>query len=238
MWFFFVKPSPAKELYRQRRHALGDLGAEQLGHGRLLRVRMGRVLEAGRVIDHQAGGLELRPRLGKLELDGLEIRDRFAELLALLSVLEGRIEGAAGHTDHLRADADAAGIEGLNGYLVADADVTDEIRGRHLAMIENQFGRRGRADAKLVLSLADAESLESALDREGRNPLVPLRAVRVREDHVEAGLGAVRDPQLAAVENPSITLLRALVWRPNASDPDAASESAYAPTKSVARRGR
>src|SRR5207302_9485156 len=50
--------------------------------------------------------------------------------------------------DHLGADADPAGVERLNGDFVAHPHLTDQVRGRHLAAVEDQLAGAGRADAE------------------------------------------------------------------------------------------
>src|SRR2546422_11576551 len=51
---------------------------------------------------------------------------------------------------------------------------------------------------------ADRKALAATLHRERRDALVPLREVGVGEDDEQPGLGAVRDPQLAPLEDPAL----------------------------------
>jgi hypothetical protein len=67
--------------------------------------------------------------LGELELHGLELDERLAELLALLGPFRGVIPGSLREAEHLRADADAAFVEGLDGDLVALAGLAEHLRG-------------------------------------------------------------------------------------------------------------
>src|SRR5207245_5065396 len=105
-----------------------------------------------------------------LELHPLKLRDRLAELLALLRVFQRRVQRAARHSDHLRADADPARVEGLDRDLVALTDLTDDVRRGDLAMIQDQLGGRRRSDAELVLALTDAEARAAALHGECGDP--------------------------------------------------------------------
>ena len=127
--------------------------------------------------------------------------------LPLLGERDRRVERAARDADHLRADADAAGVERLDRDLVALADRAEHVLLRHLACVEEQFGGAAGADAELVLLLPHGESLEAALDNERRDPLVAGRRVHGREDDEDPRLGAVRDPELPAVEQILAVLL-------------------------------
>src|SRR6266704_2340669 len=180
----------AKQLYRQRGDSLRHLRGEELGHRRLRRVWLTRRLEPG-------GGLR------QLKLDRLKLPDGFAELLPLLRVLERRGEGAARHADHLGPDPDAPGVQRLDRHFVSHAQLTHHVRCRDLAALEDQLARARGADAELVLFLADAESPEALLHREGGDPLVALGEVAVREHDEQPSLRAVRDPQLAPLEDPA-----------------------------------
>src|SRR5262249_37012871 len=52
-----------------------------------------------------------------------------------------------------------------------------------------------------------AEPPEPALDSERRDSLITLTCIHSSKDNEEVSLGAVRDPQLAAVENPLLALV-------------------------------
>src|SRR2546430_10398065 len=118
------------------------------------------------------------------------------ELVALLHVPERRSERPPGYADHLSADADAAGVEGLDRHLVAFAHLSHYAGRGQLAAVEDQFARARRADAELVFLLADREPAAVALDHERGDPFVALREVGVREYHEQPRFGPVGDPQL------------------------------------------
>src|SRR5205085_1066771 len=128
-------------------------------------------------------------------------------LLPLLHVLGRRGEGATGHADHLRADADASAVERIDRVLVALSRLADDVLRRHFDAIEDELRRARGADAHLVFLLADREAGKALLDDERGDALVARRRIRVREDHEYPRLGAVRDPHLAAVEDPLVSLL-------------------------------
>src|SRR4029079_13920628 len=96
-----------------------------------------------------------------------ELGDGLAELFPFLRVLDGVIERAGGETDHLRSDADAALVEGFDRGLVAFADLTQDVRLGHAAILEDPFAGAAGTDAELVFLLADRESGGAALDDEG-----------------------------------------------------------------------
>ena len=147
-------------------------------------VRAG-VLEPRRVVHHEPRRLELGARLRELELNALKIGELLSELRALLHVFGRGVQRARGDADHLRADADASFVQRLDRDLVALADGAEHVRRGHFDVVENQLRRARRADAELVFLLADAESLEAALDDERRDALVARRRIRVGEDDVD-----------------------------------------------------
>src|SRR5881296_630928 len=138
-----------------------------------------------------AGPPRARWRPAPAETGPPEIPRWLSELLPLLRVLERRGEGAARHADHLGADPDAPGVQRLDHHFVPHAHLTHHVRCRDLAALEDQLARARGADAELVLFLADAESPEASLHREGGDPLVALGEVAVREHDEQPGLRAV-----------------------------------------------
>ena len=69
--------------------------------------------------DQRAGRLDLGRHVREPELDGLEARDRLAELLALLRVRVGEVVGALREADAHRGDRDPAAVEDLEELLEA-----------------------------------------------------------------------------------------------------------------------
>src|SRR5439155_26291880 len=65
--------------------------------------------------------------IGEHELDALEFRDRFVELLALLGVGDAGIERALRQADGLRADGRAVEVERAHRRAKAPAFLADEI---------------------------------------------------------------------------------------------------------------
>ena len=181
-----------------RGDAFGHLRGEILAHGGFGDERQSGIAQAGGVVDHQPRGFDFDGHFGEIELHALEFRDRLAELLALLGVGEGVIERALRETGHLRADADAAFVEGLDGDLVAFADFADDVRFGDAAIVEDQLAGGRGADAELVFFLADLKAGEFALDQECRDAFVSGFGIYVGEEEIEAGFVGVGDPEFAA----------------------------------------
>src|SRR6266852_1770511 len=141
-WIVFGESVATVDFNRQRGHALGDLRSEQLGHRRFLHKVDTSILHARTVVDHKPCRFDLGCHLRDLELNGLEIRDCLAELLALLCVLRGKFPRAAGEANHLGANADAAFVQGFDGDLVTLARLAKYVVFRDAAVFEYQFAGR------------------------------------------------------------------------------------------------
>src|SRR6185437_6774752 len=94
----------AEQLDAQRRNAPANLRRIQFCHRAFARDVLPRILEPGRVVDHEPSRFDFSRCLGNLKLDGLHLRQRLAELLALLDVSDRSIECALCDPDHLCAD--------------------------------------------------------------------------------------------------------------------------------------
>ena len=116
-------------------------------------------------------------------------------------IFRGEFPGAAGDTDHLRADADAAFVERFDGDFVAFAGLAKNVFFGHAAVFKNQFAGGRRANAELVFFFADGEAGEILFDQKCSDAFVSGRGIESGEEHEESGFFAVRDPELAAVEN-------------------------------------
>ena len=80
---------------------------------RLGRQHVGRVGQAGRGVDRGPGHLGPHEHVGAHVLNGLEAADRLAELLALLGVGDGEVQGLGGVTHLQRGGEDGAVPEEL-----------------------------------------------------------------------------------------------------------------------------
>src|SRR5216117_2603663 len=101
----------------------------------------------------------------------------------------------------------AKGYKGITAFAVERG-----FKGFSVGKKEDKLGIRASstANAELVLFLADAEAFEPTLHGERGDPLVAFGEISVREDDVQTCLGPIGDPELAAVQDPLVTLLRGL----------------------------
>src|SRR6185436_5064857 len=76
----------------------------------------------------------------ELELDRLMLRDRLAEGLARLRVLDRIVERCLGDARAARGDVDAPELETADRTVEALALAADEIRRRHAEVVEHQLG--------------------------------------------------------------------------------------------------
>ena len=180
---------------------------ELLIQGGFFDERLARIFKACGIVDHETCRLRFRARLRELELDALKFRQRLSELVPLLHVRRRRGERTLAHADHLRADADAPFVERFDRNLVALSNGAQDVLRRDFDTVEDELRGARRADAELVLLLANGESREAAFDDESGNALVARLRIDVGEHDVDARFGAIRNPHLAAREHPRVTAL-------------------------------
>ena len=189
--------------------ALRNLAREELGHGSLLGEGTALLLEAGSVVHHHAGSLDLSCDLAHLELQALELGNRAAELLALKGVADAALKRTLRETDHLGANTDTALVEDLNGNLVALAFLANEVLDRHLDLVKVDSAGATGADTELALLLGNLDAHVLGHGK-GRDTLVALRGITLGEHNEELSLSRVGDPHLAAVDDVVLAIVRLL----------------------------
>ena len=138
------------------------------------------VLQARGVVHHEARGLDFGGHFGQLELHSLELGHGAAELLPLLHVPEGVVEGALGKSHHLRADPDPSLVERLDRHPVPHPDLAEHILFGDPHVVEDQLSGGGGPDAELVSSfLPTVNPGVLPLDEKGGDPLVPQLGLHV-----------------------------------------------------------
>src|SRR5580698_1997375 len=93
-----------------------------------------------------------------------------------------------GEPQHLAANGDSAFIECFNRDLIAFAEFAENGARGNLDVVQNQFGSRGRANAKLVFFFAHLEAGRISLDQETSDAFVAGGRVDGSENQKKAGL--------------------------------------------------
>src|SRR6185312_17124850 len=101
----------AVDLQRLVARARRGFARVELGHGGFARERAAVIGEPRRAVREERGGVELGLAVCKHPLDGLEIRDRLSELLAVFGVAHRHFERAEAEAEGHRGDRNAAAVE-------------------------------------------------------------------------------------------------------------------------------
>ena len=198
------------ELNSLRGYFHGNLCRKQLRHGSFHRINLLRILGESSTIDEKLRSFNLRLHVSQLELRILELGNRTAELLSFLDVFHRLLESAFGNAESLSGNADTAAVERVHGNLEALALFAEQILLRNDAVLENQLSRGGTADAHLLFLGADAEAREILLHNESGDSARTLGLVGHGKNDVGVSLAAVRDEDLAAVEDIVVALQNSL----------------------------
>ena len=163
------------------------------------------------------------------------LRDRLAELLALLRVGEREVVAALREPDAHRGDRDAAAVEDLQELREPLAARAEQVALRHARALEAQLARVGGVPTELLHRLRDRRTRGTVRDDDVRDLAVP-------------GDGGDRHARVMSVPafvmnifEPSIDPLAARVSRSCASPPRRSRRpppSARTPRASSRRRGR
>ena len=163
--------------------------------------RLARVAQRGGAVGEPAGRLQLGGDVGQLELHRLELRDRLAELLALLGVVEGEVEHGLGEAERQRGDGDAADLERPQELAEAEVRVADEVLVGDPHVVEVQLAGVEALPPDAPHLRAHREPGRVLLDDEAWRSFVPGAGEQGdAEGHVGAGVG---DERLAAVDQPA-----------------------------------
>ncbi len=155
------------------------------------------LLEPGGLVDRVAAHLVVDLHVGDLVRDDLEVRDRLAELPAVLGVADGLVQRGAHPADDPGQHHGALPVEALERHPPQRLALDGQDAGRrHPAALQVDLGRRRGAAAELVQLAADDEPRRAGVDDESGRPLVGLGQHRA---HV--GDRAVGDEDLGAVEH-------------------------------------
>ena len=95
-------------------HSHGNFAGVEFRHRRLGGCLHALILHPYGAIGQKPRGFDFRSHVGKLELDGLKIRDRSSELFPLLRVLQSGLVSALCHSDGERGNRYASAVEHLH----------------------------------------------------------------------------------------------------------------------------
>ena len=182
----------------------GALAGEELGLRGQARDRAAAVHRLGGGEGEALGGGDRGGHLGEHEPDRLEAGDRLAELLALLGVGAGGVEGPLGGAEAERGDRDPPAVEDLQRLDEPLADVAQQVVLADEAVLHDHLGGVGGPDAELVLFLAGAETRHAAVEHESGDVVVARTlGVGDREHDTDVAFPAVGGEGLGAVEHPA-----------------------------------
>src|SRR2546427_11679255 len=168
-------------------------------------------------------------------------RDRLAKCLPRGRVRHGRVDARLREADRSRGDGVAAGVEGGHRDLEAFTDLAQALAIGDAHIVEDELAGVRRAQPELPVDRLAAVGLGVALEQERGDARMPLRRIRLREDQREVRHRAVRDPRLAAAEDPRTAVaprgsadLRRIAARLRLGEAEAAQELSLAETRQVA----
>ena len=159
-------------------HSSDGLGGVELGHRGLERVRPALVLEEARAPHEHARGVRLQHHVGDHRLDQLEARDRPAELLALLGVLDRLLHAALADAHAAGGDRVAPRVERRHRDFEAVADAAEHLLVGDLDVFERDRGRVGGVQTHLVLDRLRFVAGLVGVHEEAREALVAERRGR------------------------------------------------------------
>src|SRR5688572_31693480 len=133
------EPVATVDLQPGVRGSVGEQSRVELRHRRFARERPPLILQPRRLVDERAARLDLGCHVGERELDGLELRDRLAELLTLLRVRVREVVRPLREADAHRRDRDATPVEDLEELLEACAARPQQIALRHGDVLEREL---------------------------------------------------------------------------------------------------
>ncbi len=162
-----------------------------------------RTWAASKLVDERLTDLDLGGQLRELELGVLEGGDGLAEGVALLDVGDGVLERAAARGHRRHRDAQPLLLELVHQHLEALPLLTEQVRHRHAAVLEEQLAGVLPAQAELVELAPAHEAGRIGLDQQQADALVRRLGVRIglRHDDEQVADLPVRDEGLRAVQD-------------------------------------
>ena len=187
----------------------GRFGGEQLGHAGFEIAPLAAILLGGGRVDQQPRRFDPRRHVGQLDLNRLVLRDRLAERVALLRILDRLFERGPRDAQPPRRDVDPLASRPVITCLKPwPSSPPIRFAGRHGEILEVQFAGFDRLVAHLVDVAADGQARRAFFDDERAD--APVR--RARRGSVLASsrevlrVPAVGDPHLRAVDDVAVAV--------------------------------
>ncbi len=194
---------------------LGDLhdlfGSKQLGH---VDQRLGfrRIVVHGLcgALEQRAHRLDFGRHFGEPQRHRLMLDQDAAALHVVLHILRRRLEGAHADAEVLGRLDDLAGTE-IDAGRTHRAILHQQVIVRHEHVLEHHFAVVHETAAERLVAACDREPFGFARHQERRGALQHADlGIAIGVDHVEAGVVAVGDELLAAVDHPAASRLHGL----------------------------
>src|SRR5579885_2388411 len=141
IWLVPSKICATQDLHRIGRDLHRHIGRETFCHRGIHARALPRIKLISRLIDQQAGGLNLHRHICQHKLDGLKGADRLAELLAFAGIVAGRLKSSLRYADRNGSDIDPPAIERGERDLQALALFPNEVSRRDRALFKDEFAR-------------------------------------------------------------------------------------------------
>jgi hypothetical protein len=184
----------------------GDFTRIELGHRRLERRALAGILHRRRSKGQQTRRVDAHRAVDQLRADALKRADRLAKLTPLEGVVPRGFVRPLRETDRQRRDADAPGVEHLQGIdepLPLDAK---EMVGGNAALLQDHFARLTRSHPKLVFLLAGPQPRRTPLDNERRDAATALGPAGDSHHDHHITRPPVRDELLRPVDHPAVAI--------------------------------
>ena len=207
-YMIFVHVAVAAEhLYAFCRDFHGDVGAGKFRYGCGCREGLAFFFQASCLVEDKFRFFDVSVEFGHFECQILLLEQGLAKLFPFLEVFDGDVKRTFGDAESLRADADAAAVEGFHGQFKAFARFGDHAVCRYADVGEDHFGNLGGTDAHLIFYLADVEAFHALFDDEGAHALRADRRVGQGVDDSVVSQGAVGIENLRTVEDIVVAVL-------------------------------
>src|SRR5437870_5758273 len=156
----------------------------------------------------EARRVDFRLHVREHECDRLLLRDWRAEGPPLAGIVEGMFVRRARDSDRPRCNERPGRLQRLHRAVERGALVgPEQVVFRNAAIVEDDLRGVARADAHLVLNLADLQAWGVVFHDKRSNPEVRAAPVERREDDVDVRDPAIRDEALDAVQDPLVAFL-------------------------------